>query len=183
MKRPDDNHEPTWLQSVLDRYERPLVRYAERLTGNLDLARDVVQDTFIRLCRRDRAGLDGHEAQWLFTVCRNRALDVRRKERRMRTLTEVEAETHESPTPDPADVAEHRQTTALVLGLLADLPPNQQEVIRLKFQAGLSYKEIAHVTKLTVSNVGFLIHTAIKTIRRQLSAESDPAPSTGRRPS
>jgi RNA polymerase sigma-70 factor (ECF subfamily) len=52
------------------------------------------------------------------------------------------------------------------------LPSNQQEVFRLKFQNGLRYQEISRVTKQSVSNVGFLLHTAMKTIRRQLRIES-----------
>ncbi len=42
---------------------------------------------------------------------------------------------------------------------------------RLKFQGGLSYKQISEVTSLTVTNVGFLIHTGLKTLRQRLSAE------------
>ena len=38
----------------------------------------------------------------------------------------------------------------------------------MKFQNGLSYEEISHVTHLTVGNVGFLLHTALKAIRKQL---------------
>ena len=49
------------------------------------------------------------------------------------------------------------------------LPANQQEVIRLKFQHGLSYKQIAEVTQLSVSNVGFLIHAGLKTLRQRLN--------------
>ena len=44
---------------------------------------------------------------------------------------------------------------------ISRLPGNQQEVLRLKFHGGLSYKEIASVTGLTTSNVGFLLHTAM----------------------
>ena len=57
------------LRSILDRYERPLLQYAARLTGDTDRARDVVQETFIRLCAADRAGVEDHVAAWLFTVC------------------------------------------------------------------------------------------------------------------
>jgi RNA polymerase sigma-70 factor (ECF subfamily) len=51
------------------------------------------------------------------------------------------------------------------------LPRNQQECIRLKFQSGLSYKQISDVTNLTATNVGFLIHTGLKTLRQRLAAE------------
>ena len=49
--------------------------------------------------------------------------------------------------------------------LLDRLPDNQQEVIRLKFQNDLSYREISEITGLSVSNVGFLLHVGIKRLR------------------
>ena len=67
-----------WIRAALSRYEGELTRYAQRLTGNLERAREVVQETFLRLCREDSAKIDGHLCEWLFTVCRNQALDVRR---------------------------------------------------------------------------------------------------------
>ena len=52
---------------------------------------------------------------------------------------------------------------------LASLTPRQREILRL-FCDGFSYKQIAGITGLSVSNVGFLIHTGIQTLRRQLKA-------------
>ena len=54
------------------------------------------------------------------------------------------------------------------LDLLEQLPGNQQEVIRLKFQNGLSYREISGITGLSVSNVGVLIHYGLKAIRQKV---------------
>jgi RNA polymerase sigma-70 factor (ECF subfamily) len=168
---------PDWVQEALERHGGPLTRYAAQLTGNLDTARDVVQDTFLRLCQADPAGVQGHLAEWLFTVCRNRALDVLRKESRMQPLSDVDLATCQVETPSPAAEAERRETTSEMLCLLASLPANQQEVVRLKFQNGLSYLEISRVTQLSVSNVGFLIHTAIRTLRKKLQAPAlVPAP-------
>ena len=48
-----------------------------------------------------------------------------------------------------------------------------QEVVRLKFQNGMSYKEIADVTALSVSNVGFLLHTAINRLRTSIIAAEE----------
>lgn len=169
---PDDQlaAKPDWIRQVLDRYERSLVAYAARITGELDLARDVVQETFLRLCRERRPHVENHVAEWLFTVCRNRALDVRRKENRMTPLADVEMDTCESREAGPAEIIENEEATSDVLRLLATLPGNQQEVLRLKFQHGLSYRDIAGVTKLTVTNVGYLIHTGLKTLRKQLTS-------------
>ena len=166
---PEQSGQQVWMRSVLERYEGRLTRYAARITGDLESARDVTQETFLRLCAEEQAKVDGHLARWLFTVCRNRALDVRRKEGRMRTLSESGAITGKRAEPDPAQAIEGRERAGQVMQALAVLPENQQEVIRLRFQEGLSYKDIAAVSELTVTNVGYLIHTAIKKIRETLS--------------
>ena len=162
----DETRQAEWVRAAVDRYAGPLTRYATLITGDLEQARDVVQDTFVRLCDEKPGTVNAHLSQWLFTVCRNRALDVQRKESRMKPLSESEMSA--SPDPSPAAQAEQRETASEVVRLIALLPKNQQEVVRLKFQNGLSYQEISKVTKLTVSNVGFLIHTSIKRIRQQL---------------
>ena len=162
----------TWVRSILDAHEGPLTRYAARITGDVDLARDVVQEVFLRLCSQEPSEVNGRMPQWLFTVCRNRALDVRRKERRMKTVEVAAVEAPEGGRNDPSGTAEGRETHSRVLSLLATLPDNQQEVVRLRFQNGLSYKNIAEVTNLSVTNVGYLIHTAIKTVRERLGGVS-----------
>lgn len=160
-----------WLRSVVARYEGSLVRYAARLTGDAERARDVVQDTFLRLCQQDRAKLDGHLAAWLFQVCRHRALDVQRKEKRMQAIAPEQLEGHAAGF-DCFDAEQHDEHRA-VLEILASLPENQQEVVRLKFQNSLSYREISEVTGLSVSNVGYLLHTALKQVRRRLTEDCD----------
>src|SRR5688500_16048837 len=75
-----------WVADALEIHERPLIRYAKWLLGDLESARDVVQETFLRLCREDPARLEGHLAPWLFTVCRNLALDARKKAARMESI-------------------------------------------------------------------------------------------------
>ncbi len=99
----------------------------------------------------------------------------------MTPLSAAELAARPSPAPSPAQEAEGRDTHRRVLQELAGLPRNQQEVVRLKFQNGLSYEEISHVTQLTVSHVGFLIHTAVKTLRQRLRAELDLVPHSSRR--
>ncbi len=53
--------------------------------------------------------------------------------------------------------------------LVDKLSPRQQEVLRLRLQAGLSYREIAEVTGLTVGNVGFHFHQAVRNLRDSLA--------------
>ena len=73
-----------------------------------------------------------------------------------------------SPSPGPLEAAERQELGARVMSLLDTLPPNQREVLRLKFQNGFSYQEISRISGHSVSNVGYLIHVGIKTLRGQL---------------
>jgi RNA polymerase sigma factor (sigma-70 family) len=156
---------PLSLEDVVARFERPLIRYAMRITGGLDEARDVVQETFIRLSREDLAQVENRLAPWLFTVCRNRALDTIRKESRIVRMPVVTEETS-SDEPGPAVALENREAATRMGELLRRLPENQREVIRLKFEQDLSYREIAEITSHSVGNVGFLIHHGLRTLRR-----------------
>jgi RNA polymerase sigma factor (sigma-70 family) len=164
MRTPDS----TWISSVLAEFEQPLTRYAAHITGDIERAREVVQDTFLRLCRQKPAQISSHLAQWLYTVCRNRALDVLRKERRMTGISDARLELQTRLEPEASTALEKEEQLADVLNILRTLPANQQEVIQLKFQGDLSYMEISQITNLSVSNVGFLIHTGLKTIRERV---------------
>lgn len=158
-----------WLRHLLTEFEGPLLRYAHRLTGNLELAREVVQDTFLRCCRANRDEVASHAGRWLFCVCRNRALDVLRKEQRMNLATEPDIQSIAGGA-GPPDLVEQREAAGQLMLFLERLPPGQQEVIRLKFQNGLRYREIADVTGQSVSHVGVLLHQGLKRLRELLQA-------------
>jgi RNA polymerase sigma-70 factor (ECF subfamily) len=164
--RRDDNS--NWLLGIVERFEGSLVRYAWRITGDLERGRDVVQETFLRLCREPAVAASDHLGQWLFTVCRRLAIDVRRKEKRMSTQREGTA-VCEAPSRviGQSDI-EQSEYMANLLRQLARLPANQQEVVRLKFQEEMSYKQIAAVTGLSVSNIGYLLHVAVNALRERL---------------
>ena len=170
---PTDNV-AAWLQEVMDKHEGPLLRYAERILGDADRARDVVQETFMRLLESDRSFDSGHLVSWLYTVCRNRCLDICRKERRMNPLSDCAQRTRPSGEPSPDVVVSGREQAVRVMGALSALPANQQEVLRLRFQSSLSYKQIAGVTGLSVTNVGFLIHTGMQRLRKRFGAAGRP---------
>ena len=157
-----------WVDEALRQYEQPLVRYTMRITGNLETARDVVQDAFFKLCQEDRVRVDGHLAQWLYRVCRNRALDVGKKESRMQALDRQTAETRVAQDPGPDARAEVREECALVLEAVSALPGRQQEAFRLKFEHGLTYREIGAVMDMPLSTVSYTITQALGTIRARL---------------
>lgn len=163
--------EPDFGQ-LLQRFEIPLLQYATRIIGDRERARDVVQETFVQLQRGKREQLDHAPAKWLFTVCRNRALNVCRKEKRMTYLDQEILESREAAEPAPSEQLEQKEAAGFLLRIVGTLPPRQQEVLQLKFQNDLSYQEIAEITKLSVSNVGVLIHNALKTLRQRYGNSS-----------
>lgn len=113
--------------------------------------------------------------QWLYTVCRNRAIDVIRKESRVKQMPELDNQAGRSAAlepvaqvPLPSHAIEASEAATGLLKQIATLPDRQQEVLRLKFHGELSYKEIAKIMGLTSTNVGFILHTAISRLRQQM---------------
>ena len=154
-----------FVNEALVQFESPLIGYATTFLHDVERARDVVQDTFIRLYQQDIEKVKGGLKAWLFTVCRNRALDVIRKERRVVGLEEEQMARLPSNRRTPSERADLEERVGQVHEALDRLSENQQEVILLKFEQGLSYEEISKVTGLSSGNVGFLLHTGLKRLR------------------
>ena len=162
-----------WILAAIERFEAPLSRYAARLLNDPERARDTVQETFLRLCRESPEKLNGHLSAWLFAVCRSRALDTIKKERRMQPLVESLETACADGELDPARQAIQHEATRQLLALLEGLTEREQEVVRLKFQQGLSYREIATVTEMTVNHVGVVLHTALGKLRDRSSTNHE----------
>jgi len=172
--KPPRTEDDGWIRSVLERHEGPLLAYALRLLGgDVERARDLVQDVFLRLVRADRAEIGERTTAWLFHVCRNRAVDVRAKERPM---LELDAEETRLPAEggDPFERAEAEDESVRLRAAVARLPERERELVRLKFQHGLSYQEMGEVTGLTATNVGFLLHKALRALRERMPESIAP---------
>ncbi len=152
-----------WLTQALRDYEGRLLRYAKRWADD-EAAREIVQEAFLRLWKEDAAALSGREEPWLFCVCRNLALDRLKKEAKVAS-DPVDPSQIEAPVLPADQKIEREENETRMTQLIRALPPSQQEVIRLKFQEGFSYKQIAEVTGHSVSHVGVLIHEAMKRLK------------------
>lgn len=162
-----------FIEQVLRDFQSPLIGYAATILHDTDRARDVVQDTFVRLCQQDLAKVRDNLKSWLFTVCRNRALDILRKEKHTQPLEEIRWKKVAGPGLQPDEQAVTDERLAAVMKLLERLSENQREVILLKFQHGLSYQEIQKITGLNSGNIGFLIHTGLKRLRDLMPEDFD----------
>ena len=153
------------LEGVMEQYQSALLRYATRVLNNEDAAQDVVQETFIRLHdNMERINRRGMQLKgWLFRTTHNAAVDYIRKESRLRLLHQRQSE-----EPRPCENGCNDERKELVLQYLNVLKPKEREVLVLRLQEGMSYKEIAGVLKRSEGYVGTLIHTATKKLTQNL---------------
>jgi RNA polymerase sigma factor (sigma-70 family) len=176
-----------WVLAALDQFEPKLLRYAQRLLGSLDEARDVVQFVFLRLCDQSPADLDDRLAPWLYTVCRNRALDLLRSNNHVGWAVPITArntfDAHRPPytrEPDPALSAEQSELHDLLTTLAETLPDNQREALDL-WSDGFSYLEISRITNKQEGHIRVLVHRGLKTLREHPQVQALMDDECGRR--
>ena len=155
-----------WVLAALDEYEGRLLRYSQRLTnGDSDLARDVVQHAFLRLCDQRPEELNGRLAAWLFAVCRNRAIDMKRKDSRIEPLSAAHGSETHGRECDPAELAENRDAGQQIRKAIDSLPEKQRDVVNL-WADGFTYREISQITEHTESYVRVIAHRAFQALRQ-----------------
>lgn len=171
IKKPAND--PNWLRNCLVQHESSLIRYVHNLTRDMELSKDIVQESFLKLWQEDQEKISGHEVPWLFTTCRNRAYDVlRKKDRKNISANEIELN-----IPDVALNAEQlmdqQDEEASLKNLLNTLSPQQREIIHMKFEQDLSYKQISEITGLSTSHVGVLIHNVVSKLKSAARANKE----------
>ncbi len=154
--------------AIITAHESALLRYVARLVNDVHTAQDVVQETFLKLFRKWRADTCPTEnlRPWLYRVAHNAAIDHLRRESRLRRLHEQEA--LERSASAPADSQDPPERIQIIMGHLRRLDPAEQQVVLLRMQEGLSYREISLVTGRTEGNIGCLLHHAVKKISASL---------------
>ncbi len=165
------------LTAFITRHEPSLTSFVARYLGDGHAAQDVVQETFIQVARHPRRPLAAGDCRsWLLRVARNIGTDHLRKLLRRRKHTnafaaQVPAERVATLDTQVAAVEEsdHR---ARVRAEIAGLAPRHRELLLLRIQEGKSYREIAAITGLTATNVGFILHQAMTELTRRLKGGS-----------
>jgi RNA polymerase sigma-70 factor (ECF subfamily) len=159
------------IMEALDNYQSLLISYAREITGEMESAKDAVQDTFIRLSRQNLSDLQPRLRPWLFIVCRNCALDHIRKFVKF-SADSVEEHDRVSEDPSPDERAMATEEGRQIWDMVAGLPLQQREIVKLKFEADLSYKEMAEILKTSVSTIGVQLHEAMETLRNRWNRET-----------
>ncbi|MFD0895833.1 sigma-70 family RNA polymerase sigma factor [Luteolibacter ambystomatis] len=165
-----------WLAEILVRYEKPLLKHAYTLCSDRELARDAVQETFFRLIRHREKGMPENLAAWLFTVCRNVVSDHLRRQKVVTFgLDPARFDIPDDDGMSPDAQLDRGERERKLAELVAELPDRERELVRLKFQVGLSYREIEEVTGISQGNVGYFLHLAVKQLRQRWRVEGGDA--------
>lgn len=159
------------MADLLARYERPLLKHAYTFCSDRELARDAVQETFFRLIRAKDKGIPDNPAAWLFTVCRNIITDHLRRQKVVQFGWEISELDIETAELSPDDRLERRERDRSLVAMVEALPERERELIRLKFQAGLSYREIEEITGISQGNIGYFLHKAVKALKERWMEE------------
>ena len=172
----DHTDRRTQMETIVAEHQTALLRYACRIVNNPTSAQDVVQNVFIKLFKRWKVGTRPSKQLrgWLYRVTHNEAVDLIRKESRLRALQKGAAKHHALECPDgihcPEPSMEDRRV--MVLEQVRHLKPREQQVILLRLDEGLTYAEIAEVTGRSEGNIGNILHHAVKTLARAVRGGS-----------
>ena len=166
------------LESLYDRYSRPVYSLVLRISQQPASAEEIVQDVFLQLWKSaDRFQISrGPLEPWLFTMARNRALDFlrlkREKQRRREDSVEDDLPIAAIERPDPEGDIDLSRRAEKVRALMTSLPDTQRRAIELAFFEGLSHSEVAASMGEALGTVKSWIRSGLLRLRESLKEAS-----------
>ena len=166
------------LDAFIERHQGSIFRFAARLLGDPKAARDVVEETFLRVAERPRSLLSvGCCRNWLLRAARTagNGLTRNRLRRRAPAVARVAPRKLEAAASRRSGKAASRHSELggprqRALAELARLQPRYREIVYLRLVEGKSYREIADITRTTATDVGRQLHRAMRILSTRLAA-------------
>ncbi len=154
------------LEDVYQSHMNALYSYLLRMCGHPQTAEDLVQDTFIKAYDH----LEGYRGEnvrpWLFRIAYNTYIDwYRREKRQILTDPQLLAELNWDQSPGPEEDYLLRERVEKWLQAVNALPEKSRQVILLRDYYDFTYEDIAHILKLSRSNVKVTLLRARRKIR------------------
>jgi RNA polymerase sigma factor (sigma-70 family) len=161
------------IEELFSALESPLLSYALKILREREPSEDVVQEAFMKLHAQFVEVREPRK--WLYRTVHNLALNHLRQGNKIVPLQPVldglsgNALDTMDPEPLPDEQIVRLEGIGLVRLSLEALDERSRELVRLKFNEDLSYKQISERTGLTVSHVGYLLHHALKAVAAELA--------------
>ncbi len=160
---------------LVERWERPVFAFVERMVGSREEAQDLSQEVFLRVCasarRYDRKG---RFRSWLFRIAGNLARTSLRRRKILRWVPfRPEIHDRKGGGARPDDGVEREEERSRVRAALERLPARQRQAVLLRRFEEMSYREIASTMKISVAAVESLLQRAMKALRAELSGNGE----------
>jgi RNA polymerase sigma-70 factor, ECF subfamily len=137
-------------------------------------AEDLASESWLDVARGLQRFTGGEQAfrSWVFTIARHRAIDLRRRAARRPVETlPVELLSERVAPDDPAAAALDALATERALALIAELPPDQAEVIALRVLSGLNPAQVARIVGKRPGTVRVLSHRGLRRLAERLGRD------------
>ena len=163
------------LARLMDHCWSDLVRYAARQVGDVDMARDIAQETFIQIWERRRAWRPrGSARAYLYRIARNLVIDEKRKQAVRRRFLASRSARPAARVATPDQVLDAKLLTEVFEAAVASLPDRRREVFELVFMRGLSHADAAAVMGLSPQTVANQMSAALRTVRKAVADSGAP---------
>jgi RNA polymerase sigma-70 factor (ECF subfamily) len=152
---------------IVERYEKPVVRMVRNITCDGHTAEDVAQDVFLTAYRKLGSFDMGRSsfATWLFTIARNKSINVLRKKRPQPIGDPPE----QAALHEPSEAMSQRELLAELDNQLAQLPGAQRRAFVLAEFEQLSYEQIAQIEKSRIGTIRSRISRAKGKLRSAIA--------------
>lgn len=163
--------DPEAFAALYHRYARRVYNYLYGKVGQAADAEDLTAQVFSEVVESlNRYHPQGAFAAWIFTIARRRAANWLRSRRVALPLDVVE--THEHALPDPLKQVLENERAALLRRQIQKLNPEEIEMLRLHFAAGLTYREMSRMLGKSESAVGVRMHRLLRRLEADCEAEN-----------
>ena len=160
------------LRRIYDKHHGHLLKLAMVLTGNMDTAEDIVQEVFVHFAQSaDRFGLAGSLKSYLITSTLNGVRNQRRSNHRRISQSLDIAEHVPSMTRRPDQWAVLSERLERLSCAMVYLPYEQREVITLRMEAKMTFRQIAALQKTSISTINGRYRYGIEKLRSLLNSE------------
>ncbi|QAS51333.1 RNA polymerase sigma factor [Halobacillus litoralis] len=158
------------LEEIYEKYEKLLYSFAIKLSGDSQLAEEVLQEVFIKIWTKKAVYEEGKGkfSSWIVTITRYTCIDLIRKRKKNTVAFEEERDEVHQETPSTENLAEWREEGASVRQAVKKLSNEQRQMVDCFYFKGMAHREIAEQCELPLGTVKGRLRLALKHLRKEL---------------